>query len=305
MLRTLLDANPETIVIGSPLDGTANPDDTKMGDYYGDITGVVSYAFGFYRVLPLTHIGAIRNSSTEHGAVSFASDGSCEGITVASYNAENLAPNSTHLPKVVDQIVDKLRTPDLIFLQEVQDGSGPTDDGVVSGNLSLATLTESLLETSGIEYSFAEVEPEDGKDGGQPGGNIRCAYLYRPDVLELYKPNQGGSVDDNEVLEGPLLKYNPGRIDPANPAWVDSRKPLVAQWKPVKGGEKPFFTVNVHFTSKGGSTSLHGDSRPPVNLGVDQRTTQAEVTAVWSHFLSTLPGSLYHDKILITYCRIS
>ncbi|KAL2106476.1 hypothetical protein VUR80DRAFT_6670 [Thermomyces stellatus] len=274
-----IDANPEAIIIGTPLDGTTNPDDTKMGDYYGDITGVVHYAFGFYRILPLTHITPIRESSSEHSAVSFASQGTCDGITVASYNAENLAPGSTHLPQVVDQIVDKLRTPDLIFLQEVQDGSGLADDGVVSANLTLTTLTQSLFEASGIEYDFAEVETEDGVDGGQPGGNIRCAYLYRIDVVELHEPNQGGSLDANEVLEGPVLKYNPGRIDPANEAWVDSRKPVVAQWRAINGGKKTFFTVNVHFTSKGGSTSLHGDARPPVNKGVDQRTLQAHVTA--------------------------
>lgn len=265
-----------------------------MGDYYGDITGVVYYAFGFYRVLPLTHIAPIRNSSTEHGAVSFASKGSCKGITVASYNAENLAPDSSHLPQVVDQIVDKLRTPDLIILQEVQDGSGPTDDGVVSANLTLSTLTESLFETSGIEYDFAEVEPEDGMDGGQPGGNIRCAYLYRPDVIELYEPNQGGSLDENEVLDGPLLKYNPGLIDPSNAAWDNSRKPVVAQWRAVQGGKKPFFTVNVHFTSKGGSTSLHGDARPPVNKGVDKRTVQADVTAVCS--IPNPPGIIICER---------
>ncbi|SPO03589.1 probable endonuclease/exonuclease/phosphatase family protein [Cephalotrichum gorgonifer] len=273
------DANPETIIIGTPLDASKNPTDTKMGDYYGDITGVVSYAFGFYRVLPLTHITPERNSSAAHPPVSFTSKGSCKGITVADYNAENLAPTSTHLPQVVDQIINMLKTPDLLFLQEVQDNSGSKNDGVVSANVTLTTLVDSLFETSGVQYAFAEVEPENLKDGGQPGGNIRVAYLYRPDVVELYKPNQGGSNDANEVLPGPLLKYNPGRIDPANAAWVDSRKPLVAMWRAVKGGKKPFFTVNVHFTSKGGSTSLHGDARPPVNLGVDQRTMQAEVTA--------------------------
>jgi predicted extracellular nuclease len=44
-------------------------------------------------------------------------------------------------------------------------------------------------------------------------------------------------------------------------------------------GEGSFFTVNVHFTSKGGSSSLHGDARPPVNGGVDQRERQADITA--------------------------
>src|SRR5690554_1015601 len=101
-----------------------------MGDYYGDITGIVSYAFGFYRVLPLTHISSQRNSSAEHPPASFTSGGTCKGITVANYNARNLAPTSTHLPRVIDQIVDELRTPDLLFIQEVQDSSGAADDGV-------------------------------------------------------------------------------------------------------------------------------------------------------------------------------
>ncbi|KAL3953330.1 hypothetical protein ACCO45_013273 [Purpureocillium lilacinum] len=256
------DANPETIVVGTPLDGSANPTDTKMGDFVGDVTGVVSNAFGFYRILPLTRLPRL-----------------LQGITVADYNAENLAPDSAHLPRVVDQIVNELRLPDLVFLQEVQDNSGAANDGVVSANLTLSTLTRGIEAASGVAYAFAEVEPQDGKDGGQPGGNIRCAYLYRPDVVELHEPRQGGSLDANEVLPGPALKFNPGRIQPANAAFDDSRKPVAAAWRTVKGTHKTFFTVNVHFGSKGGSTTLHGDARPPVNKGVEKRTEQATITA--------------------------
>jgi predicted extracellular nuclease len=43
-------------------------------------------------------------------------------------------------------------------------------------------------------------------------------------------------------------------------------------------GSGTFFTVNNHWTSKGGSSSLQGDARPPVNGGVDRRMRQAEVT---------------------------
>ena len=78
------------------------------------------------------------------------------------------------------------------------------------------------------------------------------------------------------------MKYNPGRIDPANEAWTASRKPLVAQWEVIQKGAKKsstFFTVNVHFGSKGGSSSLHGDARPPVNGGVEDRLAQAQLTA--------------------------
>lgn len=110
----------------------------------------------------------------------------------------------------------------------------------------------------------------DDKDGGQPGGNIRTAYLYNPSLIRLYKPNPGSATDANSVIDGPTLKFNPGRIDPQNEAWTASRKPLVAQWEVIKkkeGGKKKdvFFTVNVHFGSKGGSSSLHGDARPPVS----------------------------------------
>lgn len=75
------------------------------------------------------------------------------------------------------------------------------------------------------------------------------------------------------------MKYNPGRIDPLNTeAWTASRKPLAAAWETLDGKNK-FFTVNVHFGSKGGSSSIEGDARPPVNGGVEDRAAQANVTA--------------------------
>ncbi|KAK5987904.1 hypothetical protein PT974_12040 [Cladobotryum mycophilum] len=273
------DANPEAITIGTPLDGSKNPTDTRMGDYLGDITGIVYNDFGFYRVLPVTHVTPLKNATTEHPPVSFTSTGDCSGITIADYNCENLAPTSAHLPRVVDHIVHKLLTPDLIFLQEVQDDSGNKNDGTTSANLTLTTLAQKIKQVSGVAYDFAEVNPVNGKDGGEPGGNIRQAYLYRADVIQLYKPNQGGSLDVNAVIDGPELKYNPGRIDPTNTAFDNSRKPLAAMWKTVKGNSKIFFTINVHSGSKGGSTSLEGDPRPPVNKGVEKRTDQANIVA--------------------------
>jgi predicted extracellular nuclease len=152
---------------------------------------------------------------------------------------------------------------------------------VVSANLTLSTLTAAIAQAGGPNYAFTDIAPVDDQDGGQPGGNIRVAYLYKPDLIRLYKSNPGGSLDTNQVLSGPTLKFNPGRIDPMNPAWTASRKPLVAMWEVIeqkkgdKDDKKPkptkqdtFFTVNVHFGSKGGSSSLHGDARPPVNGGV-------------------------------------
>lgn len=276
----IIDANPETIVLGTPIDGSHNPTDTKMGDYLGDVTGVVYYSFGTYRILPLTALKPTGSVPSEYPATSITGTGDCHGFTVADYNAENLAPDSPHMNSVIDQIVHKLRLPDLVFLQEVQDNSGPTNDGVVSANVTLSTLTQGIKKLSGVTYNFTDVDPVDGQDGGQPGGNIRCAYLYRPDTVELYKVNPGSSNDANEVLDGPELKFNPGRIGQTDDNFEATRKPLIAMWTTVKQPKKEFFTVNVHFSSKGGSTGLHGDPRPPVNKGIEKRTGQMELTAV-------------------------
>ena len=88
-------------------------------------------------------------------------------------------PRSYHIPKIASHIVQHLHTPDIVFVQEIQDDSGPRNDGVVSANRTLSTLVNAIKRASGgVEYDFVNIEPEDNKDGGQPGGNIRVAYLF-------------------------------------------------------------------------------------------------------------------------------
>ncbi|ETN44189.1 uncharacterized protein HMPREF1541_10739 [Cyphellophora europaea CBS 101466] len=281
LTMTAGDANPEAILIGTPLDGSSNPTDTKLGDSLEDITGVVYQAFGFYRVLPTTAISV--TDSLEPALpdpVSFESTGRCSAITVGHYNVENLMPDSDHLPNIAEHIVTYMKTPDVIFLQEVQDNSGATNDGVVSANETLSALSSAVAALSDVTYDFVEIVPVNNEDGGQPGGNIRVAYFFNPEVIALHKPNPGSSTDAVEVLPGPELNFNPGRIAPIDPAWSNSRKPLVAQWD-VLAENSTFFTVNVHFASKGGSSSIEGDARPPVNGGVLDRLAQANLTATF------------------------
>ena len=274
------DANPEAIIILGPLDGTENPQDTKVGDQLEEITGVVSYAFGNYGIYPLTSL--VVTGSQEPALpppTSLKSSGDCSGITFGQYNVENLDPDSDTFDAIAEQIVDYLNSPDILFLQEIQDNNGATDDGTVSANVTLSLLVSAISSAgSGVNYSAVEIPPVNNEEGGEPGGNIRNAYLYNADLIQLYKPNSGSSTEATEVLPGPELSLNPGRIDPGNSAWDNSRVPLAAAWETIDGGDV-FFTVNVHWTSKGGSSSLFGDPRPPVNGGVDNREAQAQVTA--------------------------
>lgn len=274
------DSNPETIVLIDALDGTSHPNATKLGDDLENVTGVVTFAFGYYAIAPLTAVKIIQSASPAVApATSLISGTTCKDLTFGSYNVENLDPSDAHLPKIANHIVNYMKTPALIFLQEIQDNNGAKSDGTVDSNVTLSTLISEISKLSSVKYSFAVVNPENLKDGGEPGGNIRVAYLYNPTLLRLRKANPGNATEANLVLPGAELKYNPGRIDPLNPAFTASRKPLAAAWETLDGRNK-FFTINVHFGSKGGGTSIEGDLRPPINGGVDDRLAQVNATAV-------------------------
>jgi len=90
---------------------------------------------------------------------------------------ENMAPTSTHIPNVASHIVDLMRTPDLLFIQEIQDNSGETNDGTVAADLTLSTLISAIEMISGVKYNYTQIDPVDGQDGGVPGGNIRTVFL--------------------------------------------------------------------------------------------------------------------------------
>ncbi len=81
---------------------------------------------------------------------------------------------------VGNHIANFLNTPDIMFVQEVQDNSGPTDDGVVVANLTLTNLSNAVQSAGNASaaYNFTEISPVNDQDGGEPGGNIRVAYLY-------------------------------------------------------------------------------------------------------------------------------
>ncbi|KAJ3573209.1 hypothetical protein NP233_g2573 [Leucocoprinus birnbaumii] len=275
------DANPETVIIGSPLDGTKNPT-TAVGVRLTDITGPVVYQFGFFYVVPLTAPQIISRPSNVIPSTTITNHGNDPCIvTFGDYNVENMAPTSTHIPAVASHIANLMKTPDLLFLQEIQDNSGNTNDGTVAANVTLATLIAAIESASGVRYNFTQIDPVDGQDGGEPGGNIRTAFLYRAEKLQLIPgAPAGGSLDAIQVRTDSkklALSLNPGRIDPTNAAWASTRKPLVAGWQTRNG--KEFFTVNVHLSSKGGSSSTQGDARPPVNLPIEARTQQVAIVA--------------------------
>lgn len=123
------DSNTEAILIGSALDGTNNPTDTKVGDTIDDITGIITQAYGFYSILPLTALSVSGSNSTTASPTDLVSDGTCKKASFGSYNVNNLEPDSDTLSKITEHIATYMKSPALVFLQEIQDNNGATDNG--------------------------------------------------------------------------------------------------------------------------------------------------------------------------------
>ncbi|MEH2284302.1 MAG: endonuclease [Nostoc sp.] len=178
-------------------------------------------------------------------------------LTVATFNVENLDPKDQRFDNIAKIIGNNLNAPDVISLIEIQDNNGPTNDNVVNANQTYQKLIAALKSIGSPAYEFVDIAPSDDRDGGEPGGNIRVGFLFKPSRITLAKaPQKGSSLDAVAITQGSNgvdLSLNPGRIDPTNPAFDESRKPLVAEF--IFNDQKLFIIAN-HFVSKlGGSPS--------------------------------------------------
>src|SRR5262245_29688827 len=275
------DFNPERVQIDA--DDGILPDFSSplvnVGARLGDVTGIVNYDFGNYQVVA-TQAFAVTTPSTLSKETS-ALTGDAHHLLVASYNAENLDPGdgAARFATIADEILHRLNAPDLVALQEVQDNNGPTDNGVTSADVTLGMLVNALnaAAPAGVSYAFID-NPFIGNDsnGGEPGGNIRTAFLYRTDRVDFVPGSLRTIGADGQAITNTDGAAPDGNGDqqtnPDNP-FFGSRPPLVATF--TCNGEA-FTVVDNHFTSKGGSAPLLGSDQPPFDAGEVQRAGQAQ-----------------------------
>lgn len=270
------DLNPERLTVDDLF--TPVPEVALGARFAGPLTGVVGYDWGTYRI-QLTEPAPQASGGRPKDAAAPAPAGA---LRIASYNVENLsaAGPAWRFAAIARQIVERLASPDLLALQEIQDDSGPDDDGTVSGAGTLAALVEAIDAAGGPSYTAHEIPPVDGAEGGQPGGNIRVAYLLRSDAdLELVNRPGGGprvavAVEDRGGR--PALSHSPGRVAPTDAAWSRSRVPLAVE---LRWRGEPLFVIDNHWASKGGDDGLFGPVQPPVRHTEVRRSEQAKVVA--------------------------
>jgi predicted extracellular nuclease len=269
------DFNPERIVI----DDVVTPDLPVMnvGDHYlGAVSGVLDYNFGNF-MLEVTTMPTVVHDGVTPETTTPAGPGQ---LAVGTFNFENLDPTDPpeKFTRLADILVHNLGSPDIVSGEEVQDNTGPADDGVVSSDETLDLLVAAIEDVGGPTYHYRYINPVDGEDGGEPGGNIRQVFLFRTDRgVSFVDRAGGGSTTPTTVVsgsDGPELSASPGRIEPTDSAFTTSRKPLAGEFM-YKGHH--LFVIANHFNSKGGDQPLEGRFQPPTRSSEVQRHKQAEI----------------------------
>jgi len=250
---------------------TANVGDTLSGT----TTGPLDYnQFAGTYALQARTLGTVRSGGITPEVTDKAKP---DQATIATYNVENLAPGNpqSKFDALAKGLVTNLRSPDVVALEEIQDNNGATDDGTVAADQTLTKLVAAITAAGGPHYQWREIDPVNDKDGGEPGGNIRQAFLFNPDRVGFVDIPGGGSTTAVGVTgkgSATSLTASPGRIAPDDPAWNDSRKPLAGEFT-FRG--KKLFVIANHFDSKGGDQGIDSVDQPPVRSSEVQRVRQA------------------------------
>ncbi|MFC9593392.1 endonuclease/exonuclease/phosphatase family protein [Streptomyces sp. NPDC056944] len=199
-------------------------------------------------------------------------------LAVATYNVENLDPTDPQekFDALAKAVVENLASPDIVALEEIQDNNGAKNDGTVAADVTVKKFTDAIVAAGGPAYEWRSIDPENGKDGGEPGGNIRQVFLFNPERVS-FTDRAGGDATTATAVTGSkgraALTLSPGRIDPANAAWEASRKPLAGEF--VFRGRTVFVIAN-HFGSKGGDESIVSHHQPPTRSSETKRLLQAQ-----------------------------
>ncbi|WP_018567643.1 endonuclease/exonuclease/phosphatase family protein [Streptomyces sp. PsTaAH-124] len=255
------------------LGATADFPVADVGDTLrGTTAGPLDYTqYGGY-TLVANRIGALESGGLRRESTRKQSR---DELAVATYNVENLDPSDTTFAAHASAIVNNLRSPDIVSLEEIQDDNGATDDGTVTAGVTMAKLIDAIVAAGGPRYEWRSIDPVNDQDGGEPGGNIRQAFLFNPARVSFTDRPGGGSttaVGVTRVHGRAALTSSPGRIDPASEAWKSSRKPLAGEF--VFHGRTVLVIAN-HFASKGGDQGLTSTYQPPVRSSETQRHLQA------------------------------
>jgi len=288
LLGGYVDPNPERIIVDdeilrdiapAPRPAKAMPDMNVADALTSPVIGPLDYSFSNYKI-QATSTPSFTSAGLIRETMSAPAD---QQVAVATFNVENLAgtdPQSKY-DHLAALMVNNLRSPDIIGIEEVQDNdgvAGGTASPVVDASVAWTRLIQAIQVAGGPLYDYRQIDPVDDAEGGAPGGNIRVGFLFRTDrgVEFIDRPGGGATTETTIVAHpsGPRLSSSPGRVGTESAAFDDTRKSLVGEF--LAHGKKLVVVVN-HFSSKTDDQPLFGPAQPPTRLSETARHGQAQV----------------------------
>ncbi|MES9542107.1 endonuclease/exonuclease/phosphatase [Actinomadura sp. NPDC000600] len=283
------DANPERVILDDALAALPGMD---VGDRLpGANRGVLDYSYGDYKLLltatPQRAPGGLARESTRAQRPG--------ELAVATVGLDGLSPDApaARFDAAARDIVDGLRSPDLVAVSGLGDNSGADDDGTVADDQSVAQLITAISAAGGPAYDWRSVDPRDNADG-RKGANERVGFLFRTDrgLAFVDRPSLSEPVpDDPPARPDPAvtpvravprggtagLTLSPGRIAPGDAAWAGTRKPIAGEltWR----GRRIIVVANQWFPRTGDDQPLFGRRQPPAQPTQWRRDAQARVVA--------------------------
>lgn len=287
------DFNPERLILDDVIRPTPRVD--VRDRFTTAIRAIVDYSFANFKFLVLNDLtpidGGLQRETTDTPRR--------DELSVASFNVENLAGTdpAAKYTALAGLIVNNMRAPDLIAIEEVQDNDGTASAAPTDASVTWARLIASIQAVGGPLYEYRQIDPVSNADGGAPNGNIRVGFLFRTDRGLSFVDRPGGTAltatHDDPAQPGAQLTFSPGRIDPTNPAFNASRKPLAGEFR---WRDETFFAIANHFSSKGGDDPLFGRFQPPIRGTEVQRHQQA---AVVNAFVDELLAADPRAKVIV------
>jgi predicted extracellular nuclease len=260
----------------------AMPDMNVGAQITSPIVGPLDYSFSNFKIQALTQPSFVPSALQRETAM----EAHPSDLTVATFNVENLAAVNPpeKFAHLAGLIVNNLRSPAIIGIEEVQDNNGAPppssrNNGNVDASQTWAMLIAAIRAAGGPPYDYRQIDPVNNADGGVPGGNIRVGLLFRTDLEHLAfvdRPGGGPTVETQVVgtKNYPQLSSSPGRIGTQSSAFAATRKSLAGEfrWK-----DRTVFVIVNHFSSKNDDDPLYGRFQPPTRHTEGPRHGQAQV----------------------------
>ncbi|NEO57007.1 MAG: ExeM/NucH family extracellular endonuclease [Okeania sp. SIO3B5] len=295
--------NPDTIIHGRGGNPLSSTNTLRGGDTVDNLSGVLSFGFGDYRIQPVNPIDFQATNPRPEAPEDVGGDLKVASINVLNFfttldetgnpgsGPNSLSPRGADNQDEFDRQVEKLVTTledidaDIVGLVELENEFGSDQNG--DSQFAIEILVDELNDRVGAG-TYAYVDP--GVPFVDTGDAISVGAIYKTDSVQVAPGTTVEVLTDSDL---PALGLGGTVFDGEN----TNRAPLAVTFEELATGERLTVSVN-HFKSKGGTGT--GDDADAGDGQGNFNGTRLRASEALSAWLNTDPtGSGDSDFLIV------